>query len=125
MAKGKPNLKVLRERVENLYREATGASSGHGAYAWIANVGRVSTVSVSRMLSGDQPADRLESILAAVEVGHQLGRDDAKSAAKLAKMSDERLLARWNATGDERYGAELSRREAGRDQTQSNSIRRG
>jgi hypothetical protein len=112
---GRTERKDLRKRVERLHREATGATDGRGAVKWIADLGGVSSVSVSRMLTGDQEPDRLESILGLIEFGRSLGRRETETHAKLAKMSDERLLAKWNRSGDAKYADELARREGARE----------
>src|SRR5688500_8090271 len=101
----------LREQIDSLYLEATGATSRYGANEWVARLARVHPTSISRVLSGAQDADRIEAILAAIEVGRALGRRDATVDAKLAKMSDVRLLAKYNETGEAKYADELARRD--------------
>ena len=66
--------KELADRIERLYREATGATHQRGAMKWIATLGRIHPQSISRIVSGAQPADRIEALLDAVDLGRRLGR---------------------------------------------------
>lgn len=43
---------VLRRRIEEVYRQHTGASSGHGALTWFAGQAQVGRVTVSRWVAG-------------------------------------------------------------------------
>lgn len=64
----------LARRVEQVFMEMTGAETPRGARAWIADLARITPVSVSRILAGDQPADRIEAALDAIEAGRRFAR---------------------------------------------------
>lgn len=64
-----PRPERLADRLERAFQEATGATTSRGARAWIARLARLDPRSVSRMLAGELPADRIEATLDAIEVG--------------------------------------------------------
>lgn len=45
---------VLRRRIEEVYRQHTGASSGHGALTWFAEQANVQRETVSRWVAGER-----------------------------------------------------------------------
>jgi hypothetical protein len=61
----------LARRVERAYMRATGKAVPRGARAWIGRLARLDPRSVSRMLAGDLPPDRIEAILDAIEEGRR------------------------------------------------------
>lgn len=61
----------LARRVERAYMETTGSRTPRGARAWVGRLARIHPVSVSRMLGGDLPADRIEAVLDALETGRR------------------------------------------------------
>ena len=61
----------LTQRLEEAYRRTTGAATPRGARAWVARLARLDKRSVSRMLGGQIPADRIEATLDAIEAGRR------------------------------------------------------
>lgn len=70
-----PSQGPLGTRLEKAFREVTGARTGRGARAWIARLARLDPRSVSRMLSREIPADRIEATLDAIELGRMQARE--------------------------------------------------
>lgn len=64
----------LAARIDRVFREATGATHRRGAGKWIAQLARIHPQSVSRIIAGSQPSDRIEAVLDAIELGRRLGR---------------------------------------------------
>lgn len=64
----------LGQRLEEAFRRTTGATTAHGARAWVARLARLDPRSVSRMLAGEIPAARIEATLDAIEAGRQAFR---------------------------------------------------
>ena len=64
----------LARRLEDAFIRVTGSSSPRGARAWIAQLARLDKRSVSRMLAGEIPADRIESTLDAIAAGREAFR---------------------------------------------------
>jgi hypothetical protein len=64
----------LSRRIDRAYREATGATHKRGAGKWIAQLARLHPMTVSRILGGAQPPDRIEAVLDAIEHGRRLAR---------------------------------------------------
>ena len=61
----------LVKRLEDAFRRTTGAPTARGARAWIARLARLDPRSVSRMLAGEIPADRIEATLDAIKAGRE------------------------------------------------------
>jgi len=80
----------LANRIERTYREVTGATHRRGAGKWIATLARIHPMTVSRILAGAQPADRIEATLDAIDVGRALGSRQSKGGLKLHKPSQSR-----------------------------------
>lgn len=49
-----PDPALLRTRIEEVYRQRTGASSGHGALSWFADRAGVHRETVSRWVAGER-----------------------------------------------------------------------
>jgi len=65
----KPNR--ITDRLEQAFRATTGATTSRGARAWIARLARLDPTSVSRMLRGELPPDRIEATLDAIDAGRR------------------------------------------------------
>lgn len=68
---GKRHEGPLADRIERAYIETTGSRTGWGARAWIARLARLDSRSVSRMLAGELPPDRIEATLDALAEGRR------------------------------------------------------
>jgi hypothetical protein len=66
----------LTRRVEEEYRLVTGSATARGSRAWIARLGRLTPRTVSRILKGDLPPARIESVLDALAIGRQTAPQD-------------------------------------------------
>jgi hypothetical protein len=69
----------LAERVEQAFMSTTGETSRRGARTWISRLARLHPRSVSRILAGDLPSDRIEAVLDALDAGWWAGFRDREA----------------------------------------------